>query len=207
MPRIFVVFSRPVIIILSQLLNSIRKDSGMLYIVFAILLGVIVGFLFARCVFGTPNRSTETFRSMLKRSGLIGTPAIALPFIVCFALFEEAAHKELCLVAYFLSLLITAIASIVYTGWLVINSVIAGVVPPETIKSCRKRLLLAFCFRGYSAMEKEWQAIEDIIKKVGNNELTTENMSKEEKSLCDELKMTPQDLKQICDAAKRHLRD
>ena len=207
MPRIFVVFSRPVIIILSQLLNSIRKDSGMFYIIFAILLGAIVGFFFVRYVFGSPSRSNEAFGSMLKRSGLIGAPAIALPFIVCFGLFEEAVHKELFLIVYFLSLLVTSIMTISFIGWLVISSITPTSLPSKVIKLAYKRLFLAFCFRGYPAVEKQFEVIENMVSKIKSNEFTPENMSEEEQSLCDELKMTLQDLKQICDAAKRHLRD
>lgn len=179
----------------------------MFHIVVAILLGATVGFLFARYVFCTPSRSTKTFGSFLKRYGPASGFAIGAPIIAYLTLFEQPAHKDVCLIAYFLSLLITMILTIAFVGWLVISSVISHSVRPEVLKACRRHYLLMFCFRGYPAIEKEFQAIENMVKKLSNNEVSPQNISEEEKRLCDELTITPKDLKQIFDAARRHLRD
>ncbi|MHC4476933.1 MAG: hypothetical protein ACYTEL_14905 [Planctomycetota bacterium] len=174
----------------------------MVHIVVACLLGGLVGFFCAIYVFGARTWGREGF---LRRCSLTVGVTIAAPIVAYFTLFQDFPLKEWCLAAYFLSLLLTLIMTIAFIGWLAVSSLAPGFIPPRILRPYHRLLLLTFFFSGYPGVREKLQALIDLVERASTAEFNPGDLSEDDRKLCDELKLSPYDLRQICDAAGRFL--
>jgi hypothetical protein len=184
----------------------------MFEIILSVLFGITVGFLFARYILIAPGPKAKTFADYLKKYGIVGSTGgitIGLP-IVCLFAFKKSDIHGACWLAYFSSLLVSAIFAFIYICKLLLGSVPEESVPPSIVKSHKKNLLLTLLLEGYPAVNDHLEALRTLTQVSIKTALRSEQLHKQlygddqqtRRRLADESNVTPKNL----DLIRKHLR-
>ncbi len=133
----------------------------MLDILIAVCLGILIAFLFARYLLGSPNQGEKTFGAYLKKFGLSGSFAVGGPIVAYFT-FRGHPNSDVSILTYLLTFLVMTLVLIVFVFVLVSGCVSRQSVPRSALRPHSFQLLVALLLGGYPDFKATLSRLEDL---------------------------------------------